>query len=69
MSFQEEINTPDKVVCYFCGSCPKCVSSDGNSKDTVLVDTSYMVCEEKGRITRTQLVFLEYHHTLIELAY
>ena len=39
----------DMVVCMYCGSCPKYVNSDGNSKDTVLVDPSYMVYEEKGR--------------------
>ena len=42
----EDLNS---VICYYCGSCPKCVNSDGNSKDTVAVDTSYMVYEEKGK--------------------
>ena len=38
------------VVCLYCGNCPKCVNSDGNSKDTVAIDPSYMVYEKEGEL-------------------
>ena len=39
----------NSVVCYFCGACPKTVSSDGNSKDTVEINSSYMGYDQEGK--------------------
>ena len=38
----------NNVVCYICGACPPIANSDGNSKDTIAIDPSYMVYVEDG---------------------
>ena len=30
----------DDVICYYCGNCPKIVSTDGNTKDSIKVQTN-----------------------------